>query len=1074
MSSSSSSAPAAAPGRAAPDERGGGGELRVIAASAGTGKTHRLADELLEALTPSADGRPPLATPEGVIAVTYTRSAAAELEARVRRALVERGEIDLSRRLQNARIGTVHAVCTRLIEEHAFALGLPPELAVLDKRSADEAFALALASVVTDDERARLDDLEQRLGDFDFEGHCRNLAGVARSNGITDDVFVFSQRRSQETLTENLPPALSPSEIDGPLRDALTALLSKPLPATAPAAFVERRHRLQRASDALARGDVPPWSEWLQLQGSRAVDEAARRHIAHPRLRADLLSLVDLVFSVTRRAITRYRDDKREQGVVDFVDMEELAYALVQRDDVAVSLRGDVQLLLVDEFQDTSPLQLALFQALRALTLRTVIVGDEKQSIFGFRHAEPALFRAVQSSASTLDVLDRSWRSRPGLVRAVSAIFAPAFRAHGGLDEADVRLRAADPFDPPELGACVERWWRDTTWPHTDERPRDEDLVAAGVAEIVSSRPVMIRGRPADDGAPTLTIARARDIAILTRTNAEARAIALALARRDVRALLRRGGLSSTWEARTIAAALALWVDGRDVLARASLVRLLKDHDGGALLVDLVARDKGDAFDDDDDVRALAAAAAASRTAGLVRVIDRVVDVLRLRERCVRFGDARQRLADLAALRALAVRFVDAAFARGHGPTIPGFLARLDELRDDDDNDDDDERGDVAGGDAVTVMTWHKSKGREWPIVVLTGLWKNPWVRVFDTVVESTVSLADPAAPLFGRHLRFWPSPYGAARKGGLFDHLKQSPAIARAERNARDESLRLLYVGFTRARDRVVVVGDHTVWDKGMFAPLSDERGSFCREPVGNDGKALWGPRDRTIDVGVALHIPSPHARGPRAGVDVALPPVPAGPRPTFAPMFSQPSATVGEGRAGARVTIGPFVVPRELNDELVDLNHLGQALHAFFAVDAFAGDDDDKRHALAERVRRGFGVERMLSTSEVATLGTRLWRALDARWSSCRRRTEVPVLHKNEHGSVVRGQIDLLLDRIGDDDVAVIVDHKTTFDDDVSGYAGQLRAYRDVVRRAGLRVGGTWIHLPLLGQLVEVLLDE
>jgi ATP-dependent exoDNAse (exonuclease V) beta subunit len=1076
MSSSSSAPASTASARSQPASEGGrepGGELRVIAASAGTGKTHRLADELLEALTPSADGGPPLAVPEGVIAVTYTRSAAAELEARVRRALVERGHVDLSRRLQNARIGTVHAVCTRLIEEHAFVLGLPPELAVLDKRSAEDAFALALASVVTDDERGRLDDLEQRLGDVDFDGHCRHLAGVARSNGIAGDALADSLRISQETLAANLPAPLTAAEIDGALREALTSSLARPLPTTAPSPVVERRARLQRASDMLARGEVPPWSEWLQLSGSRAVDEAARRHIHHPRLRDDLLALIELVFSVTRRAMARYREDKREQGVVDFVDMEELAHALVQRADVAEALRGDVQLLLVDEFQDTSPLQLSLFQALRRLTVRTVIVGDEKQSIFGFRHAEPALFRAVQAGASSRDVLDRSWRSRPGLVRAVSAIFAPAFATHGGLDEADVLLRAADPFDPPELGPCVERWWRDTSWPHSEERPRDEDVIAAGVAEIVSSRSLMIRGRPADDGSPTLTIARARDVAILTRTNAEARAVAAALARRDVRALLRRGGLSSTWEARTLCAGLALWLDGRDVLARASLVRLLNDPDGGTLLPTLVSRDDGGAFDDDEDVRAVVAAAAVDRTAGLVRAVDGIVDVLRLRERCARRGDARQRLADLAALRALAVRFVDVAFARGHGPTIPGFLARLDELRDDED-DEDDERGDVAGGDAVTVMTWHKSKGREWPIVVLTGLWKSPWVRTFDTVVDTTVSLKDPAAPLFGRHLRFWPSPYGNARKGGLFDHLKQSPAIARAERAAREESLRLLYVGFTRARDRVVVVGDHTVWEKGMFSPLSDERGPFCREPLGKGPKAAWGPRGSTVDFDVALHVPSPHARAPRVGVDVALPPTPAGPRPTFAPMFSQPSATTGEGRAGERITIGPRVEPRDVRDELIDLNHLGQALHAFFAVDAFVGEDDARRHALAERVRRGFDVERLLSGDEVVALGTKLWASLDTRWPSHRRRTEVPVLHKNDAGSVVRGQIDLLLDRDGVDGAAVIVDHKTTLQDDVGSYAGQLRAYRDVVERSGLRVGGTWIHLPLLGLLVEVVLDD
>ncbi|MBM4280988.1 MAG: hypothetical protein FJ137_09570 [Deltaproteobacteria bacterium] len=1057
------------------------GELRVIAASAGTGKTHRLADELLDALSPRSDGSPPLATPECVVAVTYTRSAAAELQARVRRALVERGHVDLSRRLQSARIGTIHAVCTQLIEEHAFALGLPPTLSVLDPHAAAHAFALALQGVLTDDERHALDQLEQRLGELDFDGQCRDLAAVARSNDLTPAQLQQSLRGSTESLLGNLPSPRTAIEVDGALQAALQAALARALPAGAPDSVIDRRRRMERAAAALARGETPAWSEWLWLEKESkvgAVQTAARAHVAHASLRQDLVALIELVFAVTRRAMDRYRDDKLEQGVVDFIDMEELAYALVQRDDLAASLRAEVKLLLIDEFQDTSPLQLALFQALGALTLRTVIVGDEKQSIFGFRYAEPALFRAVQQRATSRDVLDWSWRSRPGLVRAVSAIFAPAFATHCGLPESSVLLRAADPFDPPELGSCVERWFRDGRWPATDERPRDEDLIAAGVAELVSSRAVMIRGRPTDDGSLTLTIARARDVAVLCRTNAEARATAAALAERGVRALLRRGGLAATWEARALAAALSLWVDDRDVLARASLVRLLSDPTGEALVPTVVAREPGQAFDDDDDVRAVAAAARAERTAGLVRAVDRVIDVLRLRERCAQWGHASQRLADLAALRALAVRFVDAAFARGHGPTIAGFLGRLDELRDADGDDDDDERGDVSGGDAVTVMTWHKAKGREWPVVVLTGVWKNPWVRVFDTVVETPVSLADPARPLFGRSVRLWPSPYGhghGSGRGGLFDHLRASPAIAHVERLAREESLRLLYVGFTRARDRVVVVGDHAAWGRGMFAPLADDRGSFCREPPPR-GPAAWGPWGRTVDVDVAVHSPPPDAQAPRAGVDVMLPPPPPGPRPLHPPMFSQPSSTTGTGRAGARVTLGPAVVPRDLQDELVDLNHLGQALHAFFAVDAFVDDDaEQRRHQLAARVRRQFDVERLLSTGEVATLGARLWTGLSSRWPGHRRRTEVPVLSTTDAGSVVRGQIDLLLEHgDGADGGAVIVDHKTTLSDDVADYAGQLRAYRDVAVRAGLHVTGTWIHLPLLGLLVEVTLDE
>ena len=86
--------------------------------------------------------------------------------------------------------------------------------------------------------------------------------------------------------------------------------------------------------------------------------------------------------------------------------------------------------------------------------------------------------------------------------------------------------------------------------------------------------------------------------------------------------------------------------------------------------------------------------------------------------------------------------------------------------------------------------------------------------------------------------------------------------------------------------------------------------------------------------------------------------------------------------------------------------------------------------------------------------------------------RRTEVPLLHRLPEGSLVRGFIDLLVEHDG---AFIVVDHKNTFDADVSHYAGQLRAYKAAVEAAtGKPVKGTWIHLPLLGEMVEVVVAD
>jgi hypothetical protein len=182
---------------------------------------------------------------------------------------------------------------------------------------------------------------------------------------------------------------------------------------------------------------------------------------------------------------------------------------------------------------------------------------------------------------------------------------------------------------------------------------------------------------------------------------------------------------------------------------------------------------------------------------------------------------------------------------------------------------------------------------------------------------------------------------------------------------------------------------------------------------------------------------------------------------------MFLQPSAQEGGGIAGDVVTLGaPVLIKATTRDEL---NPVGVCVHAFLAWDAFVDGGDDIRQARAAAMVERFAVKEWITPAQLRTIADQLWRALDVRFPGHRRRTEVPMLHRLPTGTVMRGQLDLLLDL--PDGGAVIVDHKTTWDEDVVGYAGQLAAYRAAVVAAD--VGGavqTWIHLPLLARLVEV----
>lgn len=1064
------------------------GELRVISAGAGTGKTHRLAQELVDALV-GVDGAE-ATPPEGVVAVTYTRSAAAELERRVRTALIERGHPDLARRLAAARIGTVHSVCARLVDEHAFSLGLAPELSTLDDSSARAVFEEALAAAITDDERRALDELEQRvnLGDDGaiFYGHVRAIAERARANDLDDDDLVRSCHESTTSLLANLPPPRPGDEIER----ALLAAIDETLPPYAGKRWSQKitdeLDRTRRAGEQLRRGEALRWSEWLALEQSeslKAVGKAAALHVEHDQLGKDLVALCTLAFAVARRAIVRYVDDKRSAGVIDFGDQEHLALAVVETPGMAEVLAADIQLLLVDEFQDTSPLQLRLFAALKDIARRTVVVGDEKQSIFGFRDADPTMFSSFAQTATDVARLGVSYRSRPGLVRAVSAVFSQAFAAT--MQPGEVGLAPVGVDDPRELGPHVERWWQETA--NEEGRVDEEAVVGAGVAELLNgAREAQRENFVRSSGG--IKPAVARDIAVLCPTNAACRTMAAALAARGVPVLLRQRGLAKTFEARVVAAALALWLDAGDLLARATLVSLLDaahiGDDGASVLAAFATAERGAALADHPLVVTVVAAAEHDRHAGLVRAVDRVVDMLRLDDHVSRLDDPAQRRADLAAVRALAVRFVDESFARGRGPTIAGFLARLEALqgaRADDVDALDDERGDIAGKDAVEVLTWHKAKGREWPIVVLAGsLWRDPTVRPFDVAVERE---KDPAAPLSApprpSWLRLWPSPYGGGSgdtndRRGLFKAVRRAPMIERLVAANLEEQRRLVYVGFTRPRDRLVVVGDHMIWSKGAFSPLTvgPERRPLCVDPPGKEGLARWAG----VDVQMKVHEPRSAARVSGVRSELVLPPLPppilvVPDEQRRAPKYLQPSAAVGTAAMGERVELGLPKLPAFVGDDFESLNHLGQCLHAYLAWDAFVDvTDTSKRLQRAALMRQRFEItdDFEISASDIVRFGTQLWAALDVRFPGHTRHTEVPMQHRLPTGSVVRGQLDLLLKL--PDGSAVVVDHKTVRKADVSGYAGQLTAYAHGVVASGTPMVTTWIHLPLLGALVAV----
>lgn len=1055
--------------------------IRIITASAGSGKTYRLTQELDQAI---ASGK---VRPAGIVATTFTKQAAAELIERARTRLLRNHRAHEAHQLLAARIGTINSICGSLVTDFAFELGMSPELRVLDEGTAELEFRRALTRVVSSDTADALGILQSRFEkDFDWRTEVRRIVEAARANGIDGAHLAACAARSIADLDACMGPVDTESDLEGELAVAIgEAIEHLPGVGDTTSGTVKYIEMLRDLADALEARRLT-WGDWAKLASSKPtkkslevaapVQEAAARHVAHPALREQMHALIEHLFTIAADSLTAYQAHKRDRGVIDFIDQETLALKALHRADVRDALAGQLDLVLIDEFQDTSPIQLAVFLALASLAKESIWVGDPKQAIYGFRGTDPGLMdAAIESLSSTetdpdlvanaaravtskVDVLDISYRSRPELVHVTSEIFARAF-ASQGVPEARTRLKPALAMEPAGLGEIIEYWPLDEV-KNAGERAR---AVAAGVRDLLR-REVLVRG---SDG---VRAAKRSDIAVLCRTNAQCQEVADALAALDVAAVVPRMSLLETTEATVVEAALRLWADPGDALAAAEIARVLSypgDLDG--LVARAIEKPGREAFADEPTVARLLAARDQASDLDPLSTLDAVFAATAVRTLCAEWGRTAQRLANLDALRAHAVGYVDEAMASGDAPTLVGLIGRLSEIQDDSWHAHrTDTQALLAGEDAVTVSTWHRAKGLEWSVTVLFGL-----EGVREPHAHGVHVLSDRGAfvvedPLGGRWIRFWPNAYkNTNQKGPVREAFERSPGHAALVARAEREALRVLYVGWTRARDRLIFAVQRGKLLAGIVGKLASIDPALISEPAAEQaGSEVITWAGVTTSIAAVPCVPAPAISvPPEPGVVAEL----GVPRARAAARTSPSSVAAIDCSHGEIVRIGPRIGVKG-SPHMEDVGH---AIHAFLAADR-PGIPTHERLEMATELLGRFAVGTHLEPVQVLEAAERFHAWVDTTFVGARLQREYPVLHRLDVQGLVSGTADLIV-RCGTE--TVIIDHKSFPGDEgraqerAKSYAGQLATYAAAVRAAGgCSTIRTWIHFPVVGIVVEI----
>jgi len=1043
--------------------------IRLITASAGSGKTYRLTREL-SALLDEKDRT--AYQPSEVIATTFTRAAASELRNRVREHVLEQGAYEIASLLDQSLIGTVNSISDQLLTLFAFDIGLPPVQRVVEDEEKNLLFQKSLGISLDEDTVEQLDAVAERL--WMQRRHINRLiqsiADMARSNGIDDDGLRRSKQDSIDSLKRQLPK---------PVKDLskIKAALIKEIP--------RLREHVSRVKDTTIttknclseldgfyyrlRNELPlQWAHWLSIAeqmkpAAKSVKERvfekvmklAADHLETAEFQQDLFDFIGICFDAAIKTLKNYKELKTQRGLLDFVDQEAFLIEALDNVQVKTQFKELFKVLMVDEFQDTSPIQLSLFVKMASLVDKVIWVGDSKQAIYGFRGSDAALIDTVIDALGKPrpeDILQNSYRSRPELVQLVNDLFVPAFKAkHEQITDEQIALQATRK-PQQQLQAALQLWnfgWEgkgshtnNIYYSHLGAR------VSAFLKESVSVE---------DPGTKNIRLLAPGDIAILCRTNAECREVANALRDNGLKAVVSNTGINLTAEWRWLRACMHVLVDETDSLSKAEIIFLHQgDHNIEGLLDERLqfiadARDdKGKRNEWMQDypvivwIKENRSRLLAEPVSGMIQLIYAGLD---FHNKVIEWGNGAQRQANLQQVIEYARQFEDHCLNLGLLPNVHGFLSWFDALAE----NEQDKRGPVTNQLSVNVLTYHMSKGLEWPVVMLTGLDRKHEPDLFQVRVMNSgnINFED---PLKGRSIRFWTWPYKVGLYGqkGEFKYKEfcedTEDFASLAEKQAL-EALRLLYVGFTRARDYLVIAYKEkrlewleSVLPEGIEAltgtPSEAIDEVVTRNKFFKGNFRFW----RTVYSGLsATLIETSHELRVYA----------KGVAKTFPPYFINPSTAeeVSEYSFDESAAVGERIPTSGV--EIEERSTFGTLIHQFMCAFKLSMSDSEAK-SLIKRLATNADVKIDEHVNQLPSQARNFFQWIETLQPK-QIYKELPLMMDKE-GQLISGIADLVIET---DEQVVLIDYKTFTGDDAAlrykakSFSGQLSIYEQVLRK-------------------------
>lgn len=809
--------------------------VTYISAGAGSGKTHTLTHLLAEHI---AKGD---VEPEKVILTTYTKKAAAEFREKAKSVLYEEGRnspmlYEAAARLEQASIGTVHAVANSFVQKYWYYLGLSPQQKVIAEEDVNFYISQSLAELPTEEEinfmnRFRYqfsiekprDPNNRAMGTIPDYGFWKDLLVQVIKNSETFEVKDLTNSRQ---VSLSIVESLYPGNMIMPSADEIKDVIKELLEAIPKATFKKEETR-QKVKDNISKyQSIPKRISFLWIKDFKDAlsDTVSRASVAKnapmakklnselnpwncPEVKTMNEELVNTIFNLAERWREGYEQYKSQNHLLDYDDMERYMLKLLTRDDVQEDIRSSYEYLFVDEFQDSSPIQVQIFDELSKLMKQSYWVGDYKQAIYGFRGTDTDLVKAVVDTISRGEndnhlakPLGTCWRSEPAITQVVNNVFIPVFQ-NDGLDEDMVRLEPKTrKADDPIVNEPLKLWNL-----HYDKKEDVYQEIARRIAVMISQG------------------IQPSDIAVLNNGNSDLNTLAAELRKYNLPVRRSDGSIKEEKEKELLFALLSLLVNKRNTMAMLQIHYLTTPNSSLGQLLD-EKLDDNDFLSRHPLIQRLFDKRDSFKQQSVSSLVESIIIEMDLYGESRHWDTTARGFNILRTCIEIARQYEEHCLQLGLPATISGYMNYVDttEIKTEGDSD------------GVCLYTIHGSKGLEWKYVILTSM-ENDYLDKFYKRNYFGIQTRHDTSPTADNLY----VPMTITVLPWIFGALQNPPAEMMASIQGKDnkneialtnlvksEAIRKLYVGMTRASEHLILawiktdrIGDPVKWFRNIGA---------------------------------------------------------------------------------------------------------------------------------------------------------------------------------------------------------------------------------------------------------------